>query len=515
MSYRNPTIVNDTSGSVLGQAIAQGAQNLAKGVIGMEKANQVAKEKERIRLKKDKADAAKLNAEIIADADKANKDQQAQAANIARYAQNVDVSATQYYTEVAKEVDVLKNENRLNPTPENRKALIDANKKVANFNTLIVNTGAMQKQAVEHQKLGEATLNGNVIYTSINGDDGENSRLIMKGMKAANGWGYRLSAGTGASGGDELVIMGPTEKGGSRKETRFDHATIQSSGALWELKKHSLVQDIQDGSKNAMTMTVNGKQTLNTTMLATKDIEGGIKNQNGVMPQESIMENQPTGRVNDAGYIINESRLDTNLVNAQLLGQQDKTLSAIQSFETNSKRKNFLMDINISSEEYENGDAAKKKALVFDGVKDIFVKTYNLKEREGEYFQESNGKKVDTTVSEKETKFNEVYKKYSEGLSAIKDITGKTEKVQAIIKLASLGEGASIARGSSRRYVGDLNLTDDYVVQFGEETTKDKRAGYNLKTLSGAENFLRNKTGIEDQGQLDKLVAALQAAITE
>ena len=43
MSYRNPTIVNDQSGAVLGQAIAQGAQNIAKGIIGMEAQNRAAK----------------------------------------------------------------------------------------------------------------------------------------------------------------------------------------------------------------------------------------------------------------------------------------------------------------------------------------------------------------------------------------------------------------------------------------------------------------------------------------
>ena len=54
MSYRNPTIVKDDSGSVLGQAIAQGAQNLAKGAMGMEKQNQLARERREKQLAKDK-----------------------------------------------------------------------------------------------------------------------------------------------------------------------------------------------------------------------------------------------------------------------------------------------------------------------------------------------------------------------------------------------------------------------------------------------------------------------------
>ena len=36
MSYRNPKIIDDKSGQILGQAIALGAQNISKGIMGME-----------------------------------------------------------------------------------------------------------------------------------------------------------------------------------------------------------------------------------------------------------------------------------------------------------------------------------------------------------------------------------------------------------------------------------------------------------------------------------------------
>jgi len=45
MSYRNPKIIDDKSGQVLGQAIAQGAENISKGIIGMEAQYRAAKEK--------------------------------------------------------------------------------------------------------------------------------------------------------------------------------------------------------------------------------------------------------------------------------------------------------------------------------------------------------------------------------------------------------------------------------------------------------------------------------------
>lgn len=57
MSYRNPKIIDDKSGQVLGQAIAQGAENISKGIIGMEAQNRAVKERKE---KKDKEDRDKL-----------------------------------------------------------------------------------------------------------------------------------------------------------------------------------------------------------------------------------------------------------------------------------------------------------------------------------------------------------------------------------------------------------------------------------------------------------------------
>ena len=54
MSYRNPKIIDDKSGMVLGQAIAAGAKNISKGIIGMVEKDRIAKEK------KDKEDKEKI-----------------------------------------------------------------------------------------------------------------------------------------------------------------------------------------------------------------------------------------------------------------------------------------------------------------------------------------------------------------------------------------------------------------------------------------------------------------------
>ena len=53
MSYRNPKIIDDKSGQVLGQAIAQGAQNISKGIMGMEAQYQAAQKRKEEKAKAD------------------------------------------------------------------------------------------------------------------------------------------------------------------------------------------------------------------------------------------------------------------------------------------------------------------------------------------------------------------------------------------------------------------------------------------------------------------------------
>ena len=60
MSYRDPKIIDDKSGQVLGQAIALGAANLSQGIIGMEKASRDALALEK-KEAKDKADKTVLD----------------------------------------------------------------------------------------------------------------------------------------------------------------------------------------------------------------------------------------------------------------------------------------------------------------------------------------------------------------------------------------------------------------------------------------------------------------------
>ena len=535
MSYRNPTIVKDDSGSVLGQAIAQGAQNIAKGIIGMEKQNQLARERKEKQLAKDKKENEDRNNAIIVDAEKANKNKQQQAANIEKYAQNVDASAKEYFAELALEKDGYTNQHRQNPTRENTEKMVEVMGRVNDYNMLIVNTGSMQQQALKHQQLGAATLNGNVVYPSIQGDKGENAILINNGMSAANGYGYRLEPSTkNDKKQDKLVILHPKVEGEKRKETAFSHQEVKNMGPLWSLKDQNMVTDIQKNSKNSMILVQQGgKEVTNPGMLKTRDVPGATANTSGEIPQEPVMQNKPTGRVNDGGYYINESQLNPQLFNAQVSSQQQDTVSNIDSFQTAHDRSSYLLDLNISPEEYEKLDAKEKTQAINDSVKDIMLKTYNVREEDGNYFRETQGAKVPSSdkASKSDAELLKTYEKYNTGIDKIVALNAtlgvdRTASLKAardlIYDFASLGPGASIAAGSSDDFKA-LGITMDN--NFLVTVTRAGRGGdgggvnnaalkFDLTKEGEAENFLRNKTGLLTS-QLDPLEAALSKKLRE
>lgn len=535
MSYRNPTIVKDDSGSVLGQAIAQGAQNIAKGIIGMEKQNQLARERKEKQLAKDKKENEERNNAIIVDAEKANKNKQQQAANIEKYAQNVDASAKEYFAELALEKDGYTNQHRQNPTRENTEKMVDVMGRVNDYNMLIVNTGAMQQQALKHQQLGAATLNGNVVYPSIQGDKGENAILINNGMSAANGYGYRLEPSTkNDEKQDRLVILHPADKGGKRKETVFSHQEVKNMGPLWSLKDQNMVTNIQKNTKNSMILVQQGgKEVTNPGMLQTRDVPGAKANASGEVPQEPVMQNKSTGRVNDGGYYINESQLNSQLFNAQVSSQQQDTVANMDSFQTAHDRSSYLLDLNISPEEYEKLDANGKTQAINASVKDIMLKTYNVREEDGNYFRETQGAKVPSSdkASKSDAELLKTYEKYNTGIDKIVALNAtlgvdRAASIKAakdlIYDFASLGPGASIAAGSSDDFKA-LGITMDN--NFLVTVTRAGRGGdgggrvdsalkFDLTNEGEAENFLRNKTGLLTS-QIDPLAAALSKKLRE
>jgi hypothetical protein len=508
MSYRNPKIIDDKSGMVLGQAIAAGAQNISKGLI----AGQARKEKEEAKAKLEAEKKQAKEDRRVFQTSKAIKDSYA---DQAAWAKKLDgdleglndftVGQMSSYMEVAKNLEL----ERINGAygPDYLKRLEDNQKNIGRINTFTSGIIGARADAGAVIDMTEVQRDRDTAFIPLKGSDGEMDT------------GQLAEDATYAIGGLKGYDIGFSDKGvkitrpGENNDAFIDIDTWNSvSDNLYYNRKGNTTKDMEGLiNKDMYIKDASGKQILNPSLTTTTAI--------GDAKGESISP-IPSGINNDGYYTFrqnfNQDKVDA-IRDTVLLSTFDK----LESFGPEKyKQKLWMRDLEqggFKSDEYNKLESKEeKRAYLEKSAEAQFLAIADLKKDGDTYYRTIRGKKAsETKASKREITLSKTYNRYATGLSAIEELEGTAEKVQAIIKLASLGEGASIARGSSKEYVGNLNLTDDYVVQFGKETTKGKRPGYNLKTPSGAENFLRNKTGIEDQDQLDKLVAALQAAIAE
>jgi hypothetical protein len=499
MSYRNPTIVNDQSGAVLGQAIAQGAQNIAKGIIGMEAQNRAAKERAAKQAEKDERKAiADANAQVAV-IEKNAKNSQAQYDRVQKNMKNAGEVFQDGMKKTVDKIGQLNIDFIKDKSPEKIRQIKQAKEELAGLNEFMTDFGAYLPEASKYSELAASDIVNNTSYTSINGDDGTTAKTVLNAMMAVEGYGYDLLVE------DEenfLLVNGPD---GMMKLSQND---LKSIGKLYNTRKESGPEEMQNATKGlVMTKTESGEE-MNTSLFATDATKKGPDGRPLIEPI------QKTNEVDSKGYKINRQKLDANKINQILVPEQLRVVSKIGAFRNNGERDLFLRDYRISPAVYDAATPEEQNAMIESSVKDNFLQTYNMKERDDEYFTESRGEKVsETDASKKDVQLSKVYKKYSEGLTRLNEVNTAEDAVKEIYRFANLGTGATISRGSSNRFATNrISLGKDFVatITIGDgEGDYDSTQTYDLKKIEEAENFIRNKTGIYDPTQLDALATAL------
>ena len=192
MSYRNPKIIDDKSGQILGQAIALGAQNISKGIMGMEAQYQAAQKR-----KEEKAKAAQLKRDRDSDAminaiETNAKNRTAQYKRQQSLMKNVGENFTGKMKKNVDEGGRLRIEAVGNKSPEMVAKIKKNVEEQENLNGFMGNVGSIMPEASELSELTPSQLKDLVHYTPINGDKGESAQLILKGLMATEGYGYDI-----------------------------------------------------------------------------------------------------------------------------------------------------------------------------------------------------------------------------------------------------------------------------------------------------------------------------------
>ena len=521
MSYREPKIIDDKSGLVLGQAIAAGAQNISKGLI----AGQAKKEKEEAKAKLEAEKKQAKEDRRISQTSKAIKDSYA---DQAAWAKKLDgdleglndftVGQMNGYMEIAKNLEL----ERINGAygPDYLKRLEENERNIAMTNEFasgIIGARA-DAGAVIDMTEEQRTRDTAFIPIAIDGGEPDNGELAEDAVYAIGGLkGYKI-------GYDKTKGVRITRPG--EEDAFIDMKTWNSiSGNLYYHRKDNTTTDMQGVITEGLNITdAAGKQVLNPSMISTTPVGIGTDTVTPGVKLEPV----PEG-INNGYYTykqpFNKEAID-NLKNKVMQGVFEK----IESFGPETYKQDVWMkdlerggfnkeaykrieaDLKEQNPNVTEADITKaKKQYVMDSAEAQFLAIADLKKDGNEYYRTIQGKKVSSADSKKDIALGETYNKYSTGLTKIKALETKDEKIAAIIRLAALGEGAQIAKGSSSKYVGNLNLTNDYIVQFGKPLTggtNPKYKNYDLKKPEEAENFIRNKTGLSGQ-RLDILVQNL------
>ena len=504
MSYRNPTIVKDDSASVLSQAVLVGAQNISKGIIGMEAQRRAAEERAAKQAEKAERKAtADANAQVVV-IDKNAKDRQAQYDRVQKNMKNAGDNFQVLMEENVSLTGQLNIDFINNKSPEKIQQIKEAKEKRGELNEFMTDFGTYLPEASTYSGLATSDILNNTSYTSIGGDDGTKAKKTLNAMMGSEGYGYDLEQ---IEGKNYLKITSP-----DGKSFNISQNDLKSIGKLSHTRKESGPQEMQNATKGLMITKTESGDEMNKGLLATKPIVDG--DDSGKKPE--VMPVEKTSEVDVDGFLINKQELNKPKIDAILTPEQQRVVSKINAFSSANKgeRDLFLRDYRISPTVYDKATPEEQNAMIESSVKDNFLQTYNMKERDDEYFTESRGEKVsETDASKKDVQLGKVYKKYSEGLTKLNEVTTAEDAVKEIYKFANLGTGATISRGSSNRFATNkISLGKDFVatITIGDgEGDYDSTQTYDLKKIEEAENFIRNKTGIYDPTQLDALATAL------
>lgn len=444
MSYRNPKIIDDKSGQILGQAIALGAQNISKGIVGMEAQYQAAQKRKE---EKAKADQLKRDKESdgMVDAIEANsKNRTAQYKRQQDLMKNVGENFTGKMEKTVNTLGQLKIDHVTDKSPEMVAKIKKAQEEQDNLNGFMGNVGSIMPEAAELAGLTPSQLKDLVHYTPINGDKGESAQLILKGLMATEGYGYDIMQDDGIN-----YLLINTPDGG---QARFSEAELEAAGALFGKRNQTTSQYLD--------------ATLKDKILVEREGESGLALNQALADSVPIT----TEEVDDKGYKIvrqevNAGKLD-KLLNTEIM-EINATISTAPSI---TQRNQTLNDLLIDPDEFDTKSKDEQELMIGNQVRDNILQKYGIKqnqvELEGgnsttEYTRESRGpavKKDGVTVTQKLENFNT----FNAGLSSLVTTAGNTPVgMQSALELLSVGSGKKLTLNSKRRPINNAVFNGD------------------------------------------------------
>ena len=405
MSYREPKIIDDKSGLVLGQAIAAGAQNISKGLI----AGQARKEREEAKKKLEAEKKLAKEQQRISQTSKAIKDSYA---DQAAWAKKLDgdleglndftVGQMNGYMEIAKNLEL----ERINGAygPDYLKRLEENERNIAMTNEFasgIIGARADAGSVIDMTE-EQRTRDTAFIPIAIAGGEPDNGELAEDAVYAIGGLkGYKI-------GYDKTKGVRITRPG--EDDAFIDIQTWNSiSGNLYYHRKSNTTTDMQGLIDEAMQATnIDGDKVLKPTLTTTTASGIGTGNEIPGTPIEPT----PMG-INADGYYTFRQNLNTQAMQSIRNQVLETTFEKLESFGPETYKQDVWMkDLErggFSKEAYKRIEAdlkeqnpnateadvrAAKKQYVMDSAEAQFLSIANLKKDGDTYYREVQGRKA-------------------------------------------------------------------------------------------------------------------------
>jgi len=452
MSYRNPKIIDDKSGQVLGQAIAQGAQNISKGIMGMEAQYQAAQKRKE---EKAKADQLKRDrdSDLMVDAIEKNAaNRTAQYKRQQDLMKNVGKNFTDKMEKNVNEGGALRIANIQDKSPEMVAKIKKNAEEQENLNGFMINVGSIMPEAAELAGLTASELKNNAYYTAINGDDGGSAQLILKGLMATEGYGYDIMQEDGIN-----YLLINTPDGG---QARFSESELQAAGSLFGKRDQTTSEYLDKSLKDKILVAQEGK-----TGLA---LAQGLSDINGDGTEISVP--VVTEEIDAQGYKIVRQEINPDKLD-QLLNTEIMRINATVTTAASATQRNLtLNDLLISPEDYNAASENERETMVGNQVRDNILQKYGIKQVGvkaannaviTEYYRESRGPatKSDSVTS---TQRLENYNDFNEGLESLITTAGDAPVgIKSAMELLSVGPGKKLTINSKRRPISSAVFNGD------------------------------------------------------
>jgi len=467
MSYRQPQIIQDKSGMIIPQALAQASGAVAKGIqtFGVE-------EKKR----QEAAEAKKLrdNKQLIAISNAHAANSAAFNAGLTEMSESMRDTLISRNERILNEIDSIKRAQLIdgNTSPDLSKRLGQLQQGLLEGNGLskkIIETSGVLTELIEN----EEKLNTNLFYRQDKNGSDERSKTIVWAFGGAEGYKGSMIEEDG-----KLYAVATNPEGETFKILASEFDSIADDLIL--------TKDV-----NAATEQINfTKEAL---------FDGTQLREEMVDSRENFLEFESGSRVTGSRSILN-----TDMVNSVRQNAVSKTQALIQSAAGNSQLQDeYLKDLGLDPKTYRNATDEQKIQMVAQRSASLFNDANRIyQDNSGNYYFDDVQTRRAIPATDRESAV--MLNKYSADIDkAMQDGTSKTDALASIFKI---GGNRRIRIGGSYYTPKNVTIEGDIVtvtktgkpnqeIVGGEDLDK---ISYDLSDPTKLYNFLRATTALKE-----------------